>query len=127
MTYYHARIIDADFDAVLARTRDALKAEGFGILTEIDVAATLKEKIGEDFRPYRILGACNPRMAHEALEMESHVGVMLPCNVVVQEIDGQAEVFAVDPAASMNAIDNPELLRHARSVGEKLRAAVEAI
>ena len=127
MSFYHARVTDADFDTVLARTREALKAQGFGVLTEIDVAATLKEKIGEDFRPYRILGACNPRMAHEALEMEPHVGVMLPCNVVVQEIDGQTEVFAVDPAASMTAIDNPDLLRHARSVGEKLRDALAAI
>ncbi|MEH6664839.1 MAG: DUF302 domain-containing protein [Brevundimonas sp.] len=127
MSYYYARTFDADFDAMIARTREALKAQGFGVLTEIDVAATLKEKIGEDFRPYRILGACSPRMALEALEMEPHVGVMLPCNVVVQAMNGRTEVFAVDPAASMAAIDNPELLQHARSVREKLRAALDAL
>ena len=124
MTYYTARIVEGDFDAVLDRTRAALQKHGFGVLTEIDVQATLKAKIGEDFRPYRILGACNPVMAHEALKMEPHVGVMLPCNVVVQQVEGGVEVFAVDPAASMRAIDNPDLLRHARTVGEHLSAAL---
>jgi len=127
MTYFHARTIEGDFDAVLDRTRAALQRHGFGVLTEIDVQATLKAKIGEDFRPYRILGACNPVMAHEALKMEPHVGVMLPCNVVVQQTDGGVEVFAVDPAASMAAIGNAELLNHARTVGEHLRAAVEEV
>ncbi|MGZ9098317.1 MAG: DUF302 domain-containing protein [Brevundimonas sp.] len=127
MTYFHARAIDGDFEAVVERTRAALQAKGFGVLTEIDVQATLKTKIGQDFRPYRILGACNPVMAHEALKMEPHVGVMLPCNVVVQQVEAGVEVFAVDPAASMNAIDNPELLEHARMVGTQLRAAVDAI
>lgn len=127
MTYFHARTIQDDFDAVLDRTRAALQKHGFGVLTEIDVQATLKAKIDVDFRPYRILGACNPVMAHEALKMEPHVGVMLPCNVVVQQGEGGVEVFAVDPAASMQAIDNPDLLGHARTVGEHLRAAVDEI
>lgn len=127
MTYFHARTIEGDFEAVVERTRAALLKHGFGVLTEIDVQATLKAKIGEDFRPYRILGACNPVMAHEALKMEPHVGVMLPCNVVVQQTEGGVEVFAVDPAASMSAIDNAELLDHARTVGEHLRAAVDQI
>ena len=127
MTYFHARTIEGDFDSVLDRTRAALQRHGFGVLTEIDVQATLKARIGEDFRPYRILGACNPRMAHEALKMEPHVGAMLPCNVVVQQADAGVEVFAIDPAASMSAIDNPELLSHARSVGEHLRAAVDEV
>lgn len=127
MTYYTARTVEGDFDAVVERTRAALQKHGFGVLTEIDVTATLKTKIGQDFRPYRILGACNPVMAHEALKMEPHVGVMLPCNVVVQQIEGGVEVFAIDPAASMNAIDNPELLGHARTVGEHLRAAVAEV
>ena len=127
MTYFHARTIKGDFDAVVERTRAALQKHGFGMLTEIDVQATLKSKIGQDFRPYRILGACNPVMAHEALKMEPHVGVMLPCNVVVQQGEDGVEVFAVDPAASMAAIDNDELLHHARTVGEHLRAAVEEI
>ena len=127
MTYFHARTIEGDFDSVLDRTRAALQTHGFGVLTEIDVQATLKAKIGEDFRPYRILGACNPRMAHEALKMEPHVGAMLPCNVVVQQADAGVEVFAIDPAASMRAIDNPALLAHAATVGDHLRAAVDAI
>lgn len=127
MTYFSARSVEGDFDAVLERTRAALKAHGFGVLTEIDVQATLKAKIGQDFRPYRILGACNPVMAHEALSMEPHVGVMLPCNVVVQQLDGAVEVFAIDPAASMQAIDNPDLQCHARTVGEHLKAAIAEV
>ena len=127
MSYFHARTVEGSFDSVLDRTRAALQKHGFGVLTEIDVQGTLKTKINQDFRPYRILGACNPTMAHEALKMESHVGVMLPCNVVVQQTDAGVEVFAVDPAASMRAIDNPDLLKHAQSVGEHLRAAVDEL
>jgi uncharacterized protein (DUF302 family) len=127
MSYFHARTIPGEFDAVLERTRAALQKHGFGVLTEIDVQGTLKAKIGQDFRPYRILGACNPTMAHEALKLEPHVGAMLPCNVVVQQADGGVEVFAIEPAASMRAIDNPALLEHAGKVGEHLRAAVDEI
>lgn len=127
MTYFTARAVDGEFEAVVERTRAALQTHGFGVLTEIDVQATLKAKINEDFRPYRILGACNPVMAHEALKMEPHIGVMLPCNVVVQMTEAGVEVFAVDPAASMQAIDNPELLKHAEAVGAHLRAAVDAV
>lgn len=127
MTYYHARAVEGDFESVLERTRAALQQHGFGVLTEIDVQATLKAKIGQDFRPYRILGACNPVMAHEALQMEPHVGAMLPCNVVVQQLENGVEVFSIDPAASMRAIDNAALLEHAGAVGARLRAAVDAI
>lgn len=127
MTYFHARTVEGDFDAVVERTRAALQKHGFGVLTEIDVQATLKAKIGQDFRPYRILGACNPVMAHEALLLEPHVGAMLPCNVVVQQGEGGVEVFAIDPAASMQAIDNAALLEHAGTVGAQLRAAVETV
>ncbi|SFS43870.1 DUF302 domain-containing protein [Brevundimonas viscosa] len=127
MSYFHARTIPGEFDAVLERTRAALQKHGFGVLTEIDVQGTLKTKIGQDFRPYHILGACNPIMAHEALKLEPHVGAMLPCNVVLQQTDGGVEVFAIDPAASMRAIDNPALLEHAGKVGEHLRAAVDEI
>ena len=127
MTYFHARRVDGDFETVAQRTREALGRHGFGVLTEIDVQATLKTKIGQEFRPYRILGACNPRMAHEALEMEPRIGLMLPCNVVVQQTDEGVEVAAVDPAASMASIDNPALLAHARTVGDHLRAAVEEV
>ncbi len=127
MSYFHARTIPGEFDAVVERTRAALQKHGFGVLTEIDVQGTLKAKIGQDFRPYRILGACNPTMAHEALKLEPHVGAMLPCNVVVQQAEDGVEVFAIDPAASMRAIENPALLEHAGKVGDHLRAAVDEI
>ncbi len=127
MSYFHARTVEGDFDAIVERTRAALQKHGFGVLTEIDVQATLKTKIGQDFRPYRILGACNPVMAYEALTMEPHVGVMLPCNVVVQAVEGGVEVFAVDPASSMSAINNATLLQHANQVGKHLNAAVDDI
>ena len=108
MSYYFSKVIEGDFADVVGRTREALKQEGFGVITEIDVQATLKAKIGVDFRPYLILGACNPAMAHEALQVEDKVGAMLPCNVVVQQrADGAVEVAAIDPVASMQAIDNP--------------------
>jgi len=127
MSYFHARTVEGDFDAVVERTRAALQTHGFGVLTEIDVQATLRARIGQDFRPYRILGACNPVMAHEALIMEPHIGVMLPCNVVVQQAKGGVEVFAVDPASSMSAVENPALLAHARQVGDVLRMALDEI
>ena len=128
MNYYFARTLDADFETAIARTRAALQANGFGVITEIDVTNTLKSKIGVDFRPYRILGACNPKLAHEALQLEDKVGTMLPCNVVVQQTaSGQIEVAAIDPVASMQAIDNPKLLEQAGRVGEMLKAVVAAI
>jgi uncharacterized protein (DUF302 family) len=107
---------------------EALKREGFGLITDIDIAATLKTKIGVSFRPYRILGACNPHLAHEALGLEDKVGTMLPCNVVVQELEpGKVEVAAIDPVASMAAIPNPKLHAKAEIVREKLKQAVEAM
>jgi len=128
MTYYFAKTLALPFDQAVARIREALALKGFGVITEIDIAKTLKAKIGVDFRPYMILGACNPRMAHQALTMEDKVGTMLPCNVVVQELKpGQVEVAAIDPAASMQAIDNPKLLEVAGEVGAMLKAAVESL
>jgi uncharacterized protein (DUF302 family) len=128
MTYYFAKTLDAGFDDAVARTRAALQAEGFGVITEIDVTKTLKTKIDVDFRPYLILGACNPKLAHEALMLEDKVGTMLPCNVVVQQAaPGKVEIAAIDPVASMRAIDNAELLQQAKLVGEKLKAVVAAI
>ena len=110
------------------RTTEALKAEGFGIITEIDVKKTLQEKIGVTFRNYRILGACNPKLACEALELEDKIGTMLPCNVVVQERDGhQIEVAAIDPVASMQAVDNPRLIEAAKQVGDRLKRAIEGL
>jgi uncharacterized protein (DUF302 family) len=128
MSYYFSRTIEAPFEEAVRRARAALAAEGFGVITEIDVTQTLKTKIGEDFRPYLILGACNPRLAHEALQLEDKVGTMLPCNVVVQDAgSGRTEIAAIDPEASMAAIPNPALKEKARAVGEKLKAAMARI
>ena len=120
-------IVDAEFEAVDGRTRAALTAHGFGVLTEIDVKATMKKKLDVDMSPYRILGACNPKMAHQAIGMEPRVGAMLPCNVILREVDGGVEVSAIDPVASMQAIDNPALHAVAGQVRELLATAVEAI
>ena len=121
MSYYFATELALPFEAAVTRTRGALATEGFGVLSEIDVAATLKAKLGVAFRPYRILGACNPALAHRALCLEDKIGTMLPCNVVVQEIEpGRCEVAAVDPAASMRAVENPALNEVAREVRAKL-------
>lgn len=128
MSYYITKTLAAGFDEAVTRTTEALKQEGFGVITEIDVTRTLKDKLGVDFRKYRILGACNPALAHQALSVEDKVGTMLPCNVVVQESgDGGVEVAAIDPAASMQAIGNPALSSVARVVREKLKAVVERL
>lgn len=124
--YYYARIIDADMDTVDERVRSALKEQGFGVLTEIDVAATLKKKLDVDFRPYKILGACNPHFAHKALQAEDKIGTMLPCNVIMQEtVDGHTEVAAVDPIASMQAVGNDSLGEIAAEVRDRLRRVVD--
>jgi uncharacterized protein (DUF302 family) len=120
-------IADAGFDAVDARTRAALGDKGFGILTEIDVKATMKKKLDVDMPAYRILGACNPKMAHQAIGMEPRVGAMLPCNVILREVDGGIEVSAIDPVASMQAIDNAALHAVAGQVRDLLAEAVAAI
>ncbi|HVZ51096.1 MAG TPA: DUF302 domain-containing protein [Pseudolabrys sp.] len=127
MAYYFSKMIDVPFDQAIEKAIAALKAHGFGVLTRIDVQATLKEKIGAQFRPYTILGACNPKMAHQALQAEDKIGTMLPCNVIVQEIDGKSEVAAVDPVASMQAIDNRALGAIAGKVREELKAAVQSL
>ena len=127
MGYYISRIIDDTFSAVIERVKTALKSESFGILTEIDVAQTLKAKIGETFHPYVILGACNPKLAYSALQKEDKIGVLLPCNVIVQERDGKVEVAAVDPVASLGRVGNPELLETAEEVKRKLSRVIGAI
>ena len=128
MSYYIATKIAAGFDETIARVEEALKAEGFGVLTRIDVRETLKAKIGADFRPYTILGACNPALAHEALQLEDKVGTMLPCNVVVQSWgDNETEVAAIDPVASMQAIDNADLKKAAAEVRERLARVIGAL
>ena len=128
MTYYYAKTFARSFDEVMAATRQALGEEGFGVITEIDLRQTLKAKIGEDLRPYTIIGACNPRMAFEALQLEDKVGIMLPCNVIVQDAGGgRTEVAAVDPVASMASIANPALMEKASIIGASLRAAIDRI
>ena len=125
MPYYFDKSLELAFEPAVAKVRAALAEEGFGVITEIDVSKTLKTKIDVDFRPYLILGACNPRLAYEALKLEDKVGTMLPCNVVVQDLGGgRTEVAAIDPVASMAAIDNPDLKAKARMVGDKLKAVL---
>ena len=128
MTYHFTKTTDLPFDAAVQKVTDELKKEGFGVLTEIDVAATLKKKLNVDFRKYRILGACNPPFAYQALQAEDKIGTMLPCNVIVQETrGGKVEVSAVDPVASMAAIENPKLGSIAEQVRTKLKAIVERV
>ena len=126
MSYYLAARIAGPIGQAIDRVEAALKQEGFGIISRIDIQETLKTKIGADFRPYVILGACNPVLAHEALKLEDKVGTMLPCNVVVQDHgDNDIEVAAIDPVASMQAIDNPGLLQAAAEVRGRLARVVE--
>jgi len=129
MSYYHAKtLVGLSFEEAVEKTKAALKTQGFGVLSEIDIQGTLKEKIGVDFRKYRILGACNPGFAHKALSAEDKIGVFLPCNVIVQELDnGDIEVAAVDPVASMVSVKNPALEGIAAEVQSKIEAAVAAI
>jgi len=125
MSFYIAKTVRMPFDAAIEKVTAALKEEGFGILTDIDVRSTLKAKLGIDWRPYRILGACNPPLAHRALQAEDKIGVMLPCNVIVQELgDGEIEVAAIDPTASMERVGKPALSELAETVRNKLSAAL---
>lgn len=128
MTYHYSKTVDRPFDKAVDDTTAALQSEGFGVLTTIDVKATLKKKLDVDFRPYLILGACNPGYAHKALQAEDKIGTMLPCNVILQQKDGgKVEISAVDPIASMGAIDNPALGEIAGKVRELLRVVVDKI
>ncbi len=128
MTYHHSKTVQMPFQEAVEKITASLKTQGFGVLTQIDVKQTLKTKIDVDFRPYLILGACNPAFAHRALLAEDKIGTMLPCNVIVQQHDdGRVEVSAVDPMASMAAVKNPALESIATDVREKLKLAVDAI
>jgi uncharacterized protein (DUF302 family) len=128
MGYHFSRRLDVPFDQAVARVTEALRRDGFGILTDIDVKVTMKAKLGEEFRPYRILGACNPQLAHRALMLEDKIGTMLPCNVIVQQhADGAVEVSAVDPVASMQAIENTGLADVAKEVRAKLKKVIEGL
>jgi uncharacterized protein (DUF302 family) len=128
MSYYVNKIISTDFESAIEQVTEKLKSEGFGVLTEIDVQKTLKEKIDADFGKYKILGACNPPNAFKALSNEPYIGLMLPCNVVVQETDdGKIDVSAVDPQASMQAVDNPKLADIAGEIKSKLERVINSL
>lgn len=127
MSYYFTKTVDLSFDDAIAKVTEDLKNEGFGILTEIDVKETLRKKLDVDFRPYKILGACNPPFAYKALQAEEKIGVMLPCNVIVQQKQDGVEVTAVDPIASMQAVENPNLAEVAKEVQAKLKNVIEKL
>lgn len=128
MSYYFSKTLNVPFDEAVSKVTDELKKEGFGILTEVDVKETIKKKLNVDFRKYRILGACNPPFAYQALQAEDKIGTMLPCNVIVQEhTEGKIEIAAVDPVASMMAIDNPKLRDVAEQVRVKLKRVIDSL
>ena len=128
MSYYFNKTVDMTFDEAITKVTEELKKEGFGVLTEIDVTAALKKKINVDFRKYRILGACNPSFAHKALLAEDKIGTMLPCNIIVQEReDGKIEVAAINPVASMQAVENESLGEIASTVQHKLKQLIENV
>lgn len=128
MSYYFTKVVEDRFDEAIERVSEALSKEGFGVLTQVDVTATLKKKLDVDFRPYRILGACNPHFDYKAFSAEDKIGTMLPCNVVVQvNTDGKTEVTAVDPVASMAAVENEELGPVAAEVQAKLKRVIESL
>ncbi len=128
MTYHFSKTLTLPFDEAIIRVTAALAEKGFGVLTTIDVQATMKKKLDVDFRAYTILGACNPQFAYKALQAEDKIGVMLPCNVIVQDKgNGQVEVSAVDPMSSMQAVENPALVEVAHAVTGLLRAIVDSL
>ncbi|SDT09732.1 DUF302 domain-containing protein [Winogradskyella sediminis] len=128
MTYYFSKTLKGDFNDTVDQVTAALKTEQFGVLTEIDIKATLKKKLDVNFNNYKILGACNPPYAHQALLAENKIGTMLPCNVIVQELDsGDIEVAAVNPMASMQAVENDDLKGIAEEITGKLKAVIEGL
>ncbi len=128
MSYYFSKTLKTDWQSAKERTAEALKSEGFGILTEINMAETLKNKLGVEMKPYVILGSCNPGFAHKAVTAEPHIGTMLPCNVIMKENDeGDIDVVAVDPVASMKAIENEDLNEIAQEVRNKLKKVIESL
>ena len=128
MSYYFSKSVTSSFDQTISAVTEALKKEGFGILTEIDIKQTLKKKLDVDFRNYRILGACNPPFAYKALQAEENIGTMLPCNVIVQEsADGKTSVAAINPLVSMQAVNNPELAEIANEVATRLQRVVDSL
>ena len=128
MSYYLSKTLETPFEAVVEKVTEALKKEGFGVLTEIDMQATMKKKLDVDIQKYRILGACNPPLAYQAIQAEDKIGLMLPCNVIVQEVaGGGTEVAAIDPVASMQAVNNPKLGEVGVQVREKLKRVIDSL
>lgn len=128
MSYYISKVTDYNFEEALTKVEEELKSEGFGVLTEIDVSATLKKKINVDFKKYKILGACNPALAHKALSSEDKIGVLLPCNVIVEENgNGKIEVAMVNPIVAMESVQNNNLAEIASEVTEKLKRVLDKI
>jgi uncharacterized protein (DUF302 family) len=128
MSYYFSKIVNEDFDSAIEHVTEELKKEGFGVLTQIDVQETFKKKLDVDFKKYRILGACNPNFAYQALQSEDKIGAMLPCNVIVEEnLDGTVEVSAVDPIASMMGVKNDALGGIAMEVSSKLQKVISSL
>ena len=127
MSYGYSRKFDIGFGEAISKVKEALKKESFGVLTEIDVKATLKEKLDVDYENYTILGACNPPFAYKALQAEKEIGLLLPCNVIVYSQDGKTFISAINPMEAMSVVDNPELKEIAKQVGGKLRSVIDAI
>lgn len=128
MNYYFSKIETGQFDAIVARLIEALKKEGFGVLTDIDVKDTMKQKLDVEFRNYRILGACNPPLAHRALSSEDKIGLMLPCNVIAQDLgDGRIEVAAINPLLAMESLGNPKLTAIAEEVAGRLQRVITSL
>jgi len=128
MAYYFTTTVKGNLEETIEKVKEGLSAQGFGVLSDIDVQATMKKKLGEDFRPYRILGACNPPFAHKALQAEDKIGTMLPCNVIVQETSpGTCEVSAVDPVESMKAVSNPALGSVAGDIRSMLKTVIDGL
>ena len=127
MAYFNSKLVNYSFDDTISKVTEELKKEGFGVLTEIDVKETLKKKLDVDFRKYKILGACNPPFAHKALQTEENIGVLLPCNVIVQEKESGVQISVVNPMESMQAVNNPALGDVASQVSSKLQKVLENI
>ncbi len=127
MSYYIGKTLDIDFESAIEKITAALQVEGFGILTEIDVQQKFKEKLNKDFQKYRILGACNPAYAYQALNFEDKIGTMLPCNVIVQEVKGGTEIAAINPKVAMQVVDNPDLDVIADEICQKLQRVIDSL
>jgi uncharacterized protein (DUF302 family) len=126
--YYFGKTVEMSFDDAIVRVTEELKKEGFGVLTEVDIQATLKKKLDVDFRPYKILGACNPPYAYKALQAEQNIGLLLPCNVIVQDVgNGKTEIAAIDPLVSMSRVENPALEPVATEIKAKLQRVIQNV